>query len=74
MNNITNQNTNTEPTITDLPDKKLLRVDEAAIYFDVDERTIREWIRLKKLVGEKLGGTVRISRQSIINFRLAGTI
>jgi len=58
--------------LTDLPDKKLLRVDEAAKYFDVNDRTIREWIRKKKLPAEKLAGTVRIPRQSIIDFRLSG--
>lgn len=58
----------------DLPEKKLLRVDEAAEYFSVDKRTIRAWIANGKLVAEKLAGTVRISRESIMNFRLSGII
>lgn len=58
----------------DLPDKKLLRVDEAAEYFSVDKRTIRAWIANGKLAAEKLAGTVRISRESIMNFRLSGII
>ena len=61
-----------EVALTDLPDKKLLRVSEAAIYFGLHERTIRGWIKSGKLSAEKLVGSVRISRESIINLRLSG--
>ena len=58
--------------ITDLPDKKLLRISEAANYFGVHERTIRLWIEHGKLDYEKPAGTVFITRTSIMNFRLLG--
>lgn len=58
--------------MNDLPEKKLLRVSEAAIYFGLHERTIRGWIKSGKLAAEKLAGSVRIPRESIINFRLSG--
>jgi excisionase family DNA binding protein len=59
-------------TLPDLPDKKLLRVSEAAEYFSVHERTIRLWIDHGKLGAEKLAGTIFISRDSILKFRLIG--
>lgn len=59
-------------TLPDLPDKKLLRVSEAAEYFGVHERTIRLWIEHGKLDSEKPAGTVFISRDSIQKFRLHG--
>jgi len=58
--------------LSDLPDKKLLRVSEAAQYFGVHERTIRLWIEHGKLEAEKPAGTVFISRKSIQSFRLRG--
>ena len=58
--------------MTDLPDKKLLRVSEAAAYFGVHERTIRLWIEHGKLQSEKPAGTIFISRESIRTFRLHG--
>jgi excisionase family DNA binding protein len=58
----------------DLPEKKLLRVDEAAEYFSVDKRTIRAWIAQGKLTAEKLAGSVRISRESIMIFRTSSLI
>lgn len=56
--------------LTDLPEKKLLRVDEAAKYFGVHPKTIRLWIDTGKLLAEKLAGSVRIPRESIVAFRL----
>ena len=61
-----------EQIARDLPDKKLLRVSEAAAYFGVHERTIRLWVEHGKLDSEKLVGTVFISRESILKFRLSG--
>ncbi len=52
-----------------LPDKSLFRVDEAAAYFDVARSTIYLWLDHGILKGEKYGGTVRISRESILNCR-----
>lgn len=53
-----------------LPEKELLRVDEVAAYFDVSTRTIYLWIDHGHLTAEKLVGSVRITRKSVINFRL----
>jgi len=58
--------------LSDLPDKKLLRVSEAAQYFGVHERTIRLWIDHGKLIAEKPAGIIFISRESILKFRLLG--
>jgi excisionase family DNA binding protein len=49
--------------------KQLLRVDEVATYFDVHPRTIRLWIEHGHLSGEKLSGVVRVTRESILDFR-----
>ena len=58
--------------LSDLPDKKLLRVSEAAQYFGIHERTIRLWIDHGKLIAEKPAGIIFISRESILKFRLLG--
>lgn len=52
----------------DLPKKNLLRVNEAAVYFGVCERTIREWISKDKLKATKPAGTIFISREAIKDF------
>ena len=59
-----------EKIAKDLPEKKLLRVSEAAAYFGVHERTIRLWIEHGKLDAEKPTGTIFIPRESILKFRL----
>jgi excisionase family DNA binding protein len=57
--------------LSDLPNKKLLRITEAAEYFGVEERTIRLWIAHGKLKSEKPNnGAVFITRESIKTFRL----
>lgn len=52
-----------------LPDKALFRIDEVANYFGVHERTIRLWIDHGHLIAEKIVGTIRISRPSILRCR-----
>lgn len=52
-----------------LPPKKLFRIDEVARYFNVSERTIRLWIEHGHLNHEKIVGTIRIPRESIIQCR-----
>lgn len=52
-----------------LPEKELLRVDEVADYFSVTERTIRLWIEHKHLEFEKIVGTIRIPRESVLKCR-----
>ena len=54
---------------TGLPKKDLFRVDEVAKYFDVTERTIFSWIAQGHLEAEKIVGTLRIPRGSILNCR-----
>lgn len=56
--------------MTTLPVKDLFRVDEVASYFDVTERTIRLWIEQGHLMAEKIVGTVRIPRESVLNCRI----
>ena len=57
------------PDISFLPKKDIFRVDEAAVYFGVEERTIRLWIQHGKLESEKINGCLRIPRRSIIDCR-----
>jgi excisionase family DNA binding protein len=52
-----------------LPKKALFRIDEVARYFDVSERTIRIWIDHGHLVGERVVGSIRVSRESILTCR-----
>lgn len=67
-----------EGTIKDdqstLPKKDLFRIDEVANYFSVTDRTIRLWIDHGHLKTEKLHGSVRILRESILNFRLKSRV
>jgi excisionase family DNA binding protein len=58
---------------SDIPDKKFFRIDEVAEYFGVKSQTVRLWVKWNKIECEKLGGSIRIHRQSIINFRLKGS-
>ena len=60
--------------MTDLPQKPLLRVDEVATYFDVTEKTIYLWIDHGLLEAEKYKRVIRVTRESIRNFRLASKI
>lgn len=56
--------------MTDLPSRALLRVEEVAEYFAVTPRTIYLWIEHKHLVAEKLSGVIRVTRESVLAFRL----
>lgn len=55
--------------MTDLPNKPLLRVEEAATYFDVSRSTIYLWIDHGILAAEKYRGVIRIPKESIENCR-----
>ena len=50
-----------------LPKKDWLRIDEVAKHFDVKERTIRNWIEQDKIEAKKIGGTIRIPRESVLS-------
>jgi len=52
-----------------LPKKALYRVDEAARYFSVTDRCIRLWIEHGHLTAEKIVGSIRITRESILRCR-----
>ena len=52
-----------------LPKKALFRVDEVACYFGVTERCVRLWIEHGHLRAEKIVGSVRVSRESILHCR-----
>jgi excisionase family DNA binding protein len=53
--------------MTSLPNKDLLRPDEAAKYFSVTTKTIYVWIHDGKLEAVKIAGTVtRIKRESCL--------
>jgi len=52
-----------------LPDKSLFRVDEVMQYFGISESTVRLWIQHGHLEAEKIVGSVRIKRESILSCR-----
>lgn len=53
-----------------VPEKPLFRVDEVAAYFDVSRSVVYLWIDHGLLEAEKYHGTIRIPRESVVNFRL----
>lgn len=52
-----------------LPKKSLFTVYEVAQYFSVSERTVRLWVEHGHLKCEKIVGTMRIPRESILECR-----
>ncbi len=52
-----------------LPKKSLFSIYEVAEYFGVTDRTVRLWIEHGHLTSEKIVGSVRVSRESIIQCR-----
>lgn len=53
--------------MSELPNKALLRPDEVAVYFSVKIRTIYGWINDGKIEAVKVGGTIRITRQAVLD-------
>lgn len=49
----------------ELPKRKLLRIDEVATFFDVNERTVRLWIEHGLLKSGKMRGSLRVLRESV---------
>ena len=49
-----------------LPNKPLLRIDEVAGYFDVSERTVRRWIEKNRVRSIRVGGTIRVYKDSVV--------
>jgi excisionase family DNA binding protein len=60
--------------MTDIPNKPLLRVDEVATYFDVSRSVVYLWIDHGLLTAEKYRGVIRVPRESVEQFRLAGKL
>lgn len=61
--------------MVDIPSKPLWRVDEVADHFDVTRQTIYLWIDHGLLEAEKYNGKmIRITRESIKNFRLTSKL
>ena len=52
--------------MTDLPDKPLLRADEAALFFRVTRKTVYLWVQEGKLEGHKIHGVLRIPRAAVL--------
>lgn len=52
-----------------LPEKSLFRIDEVAEYFQVTSWTVRNWIKLGFLKGERVVGSIRVSREAILECR-----
>lgn len=44
------------------PDREYLTVNEVASELGVTSRTVRNWIRAKRLAAKRVGGVVRILR------------
>ncbi len=57
-----------------LPDKELLRVDEVASHLNISKSTVYLYIDHGLLEAEKLGGCVRVLRESVVKFRLASKL
>lgn len=60
--------------LADLPKKSWYRIPEVAYFLDVGDSTIRRWIEHGKLKAAKLGGSVKIPRESIEDFVKEGMI
>lgn len=53
----------------ELPKKRVFRVGEVAMWYDVVDRTVYRWIQHNKLKAERTpGGQIRITRDSIIEW------
>jgi excisionase family DNA binding protein len=52
--------------MVEIPDKQLLRPDEVARLFDVTLQTVYNWCEAGVLEGMKIGGVLRITRESIV--------
>ena len=55
-----------------LPDNPYLRPKTVAEYLNVSTRTIERWVAKGYLLSVRVGGTIRISRESIIKKEVEG--
>jgi excisionase family DNA binding protein len=59
-----------EKTMTNLPNKELLTVEEVAEYFSISRSTVYLWIEHRILVREKYRGVIRVPRESVLACRM----
>jgi excisionase family DNA binding protein len=57
-----------------LPKKDLFRPDEVADYLMISKSTVYLWVDHGILQAEKIKGTIRIPRKSIVNCRMAAKL
>ena len=60
--------------LSGLPDRDLLRVYEVAMYLSKAESTIRLWIDHGYFITEKFRGSLWVTKQSVIDFRLKNRV
>jgi excisionase family DNA binding protein len=51
--------------MTDLPNRPFLKIKEVAGYFGVCPRTIRRWANAGEIEVRRIGGSTRITRESL---------
>jgi len=51
--------------MTDLPNRPHLKIKEVASYYGVCNRTIRRWGKAGELEIRKVGGSKRVTRESV---------
>ena len=54
--------------INELPDKQLLTAKEVALHLRVSSKTVYRWCEMGYLVSIKLNRTVRITKESVLEF------
>jgi len=60
--------------LSGLPNRDLLRVHEVADYLSKAESTIRLWIDHGYFITEKFRGSLWVTKQSVIDFRLKNRV
>jgi excisionase family DNA binding protein len=48
-----------------LPDRPYLKIKEVASYFGVCPKTIRRWVKAGELEIRKIGGSSRVTKESV---------
>lgn len=54
----------------ELPNKPNLKIRTVAEFMDVDIKTVKNWIKKDLLESIKIGGTVRITRESLLEYSI----
>jgi len=53
----------------DLPNQKYFKIRTIAAYFGVNPKTITNWVQGGHLDSIKIGGTILITRESVIKYQ-----